>query len=190
MASKSASGDLELVREFVNTLEIDGETHDEQLESPESLSAWLRDRGLLVGPGRLAEQDLRRAIELREALRGMLLAHNGVSVGAEPYEAFDRLTGDAKLSVRVGDDGRARLEPSGSGLDRAVGRLAAIVYESEVEGTWPRLKACAAADCHWAFFDSSRNRSGTWCDMASCGNRAKVRAYRERAAASASKREQ
>jgi predicted RNA-binding Zn ribbon-like protein len=49
------------------------------------------------------------------------------------------------------------------------------------DGTWDRLKACAADDCHWAFYDHTRNRSGRWCSMAVCGNRAKVERFRERA---------
>ena len=61
-----------------------------------------------------------------------------------------------------------------------VAPIVAIVYEAMVDGTWERLKACPADDCHWAFYDHSKNRSGTWCTMDVCGNRAKVRAYRER----------
>jgi predicted RNA-binding Zn ribbon-like protein len=61
-----------------------------------------------------------------------------------------------------------------------VAPIVAIVYEAMVDGTWERLKVCPADDCQWAFYDESKNRSGTWCDMAVCGNRAKVRAYRER----------
>jgi predicted RNA-binding Zn ribbon-like protein len=179
---KSAPGDLDLVREFVETLEIDGETRSEELRTPELLESWLKKRGLLSPTVTLRDEDLGRALELREALRGILLAHNGVPVGREPFEAFDRLAADASLSVRVVGGG-ARLEPVGSGLEGAIGRIAAIVYKAEVEGTWPRLKACAADDCQAAFYDASRNRSGTWCDMSSCGNRAKVRAYRQRSRA-------
>ncbi|MBW3563024.1 MAG: CGNR zinc finger domain-containing protein, partial [Actinobacteria bacterium] len=43
-----------------------------------------------------------------------------------------------------------------------------------------RLKVCRSDTCRWAFYDSSRNRSGKWCDMAVCGNRTKVANYRER----------
>jgi predicted RNA-binding Zn ribbon-like protein len=186
VTSKSAPGELDLVREFVNTLEIDGEVRDEELTSPEALAAWLSERGLISGSERLRLKDLDRAVQLREALRGMLLANNGIPVGKVPYESFNRLAAEAGLVVHVGIDGRAHLDSSGSGLEGAIARLAAIVYESAVEGTWPRLKACSADDCRWAFYDASRNRSGTWCDMASCGNRAKVRAYRERASAPAS----
>jgi predicted RNA-binding Zn ribbon-like protein len=179
-AWKSAPGELELVREFVNTLEIDGETRSEELGTPQQLESWLRRRGLLPQSTTLDDDDLRRGLQLREALRGMLLAHNGAPVGREPFEAFDRLTAAAGLSVRVAGDGGTLLEPTESGLEGAIGRIAAIVYRSEIEGTWDRLKACAADDCQWAFYDASRNRSGTWCDMSSCGNRAKVRAYRRR----------
>jgi predicted RNA-binding Zn ribbon-like protein len=48
------------------------------------------------------------------------------------------------------------------------------------DGSWERLKVCPADDCLWAFYDRSRNRSRRWCDMEVCGNRAKVRGYRER----------
>jgi predicted RNA-binding Zn ribbon-like protein len=66
------------------------------------------------------------------------------------------------------------------GIDGALGRLLAIVFRAMNDGTWERLKACPADDCEWAFYDWSKNGSGTWCDMAVCGNRAKARAYRER----------
>ena len=45
------------------------------------------------------------------------------------------------------------------------------------EGSWQRVKACRAPNCHWAFYDRSRNHSGVWCEMAVCGNRTKVRTY-------------
>ncbi len=56
------------------------------------------------------------------------------------------------------------------------------MFGSLHEGTWSRLKACAAEDCQFAFYDHSKNRSGHWCTMAECGNRAKVRSYRARQA--------
>ena len=60
--------------------------------------------------------------------------------------------------------------------------MLAIVAAAQAEGTWERLKSCPASDCRWAFYDKSRNRSAVWCNMAVCGNRAKVRSYRERSA--------
>jgi predicted RNA-binding Zn ribbon-like protein len=65
-------------------------------------------------------------------------------------------------------------------VDGALGALLGTVAAAMADGTWSRLKACRADNCHWAFYDHTRNRSGVWCDMAVCGNRAKVRAYRHR----------
>lgn len=41
-----------------------------------------------------------------------------------------------------------------------------------------RIKTCPARDCGWKFVDKSKNRSRRWCDMAVCGNVAKIRQYR------------
>ncbi|NED72902.1 CGNR zinc finger domain-containing protein, partial [Streptomyces sp. SID9944] len=49
-----------------------------------------------------------------------------------------------------------------------------------VAGTWTRLKACEAADCHWAYYDRSPAGRGRWCSMRVCGARAKMRRYRAR----------
>lgn len=40
-----------------------------------------------------------------------------------------------------------------------------------------RLRQCANDQCLWLFLDDSRNTSRRWCDMASCGNRAKARRH-------------
>ena len=34
-----------------------------------------------------------------------------------------------------------------------------IVLQAQIDGTWSRLKICAADTCRWAFFDSSKNRA-------------------------------
>lgn len=43
------------------------------------------------------------------------------------------------------------------------------------------VRECEADDCAWLFLDQSRNRSRRWCDMSSCGNRAKARRHYQRA---------
>jgi predicted RNA-binding Zn ribbon-like protein len=41
-----------------------------------------------------------------------------------------------------------------------------------------RLKQCPPSDCQWLFIDTTKNKSRRWCDMATCGNRAKVHRHR------------
>jgi len=43
-----------------------------------------------------------------------------------------------------------------------------------------RVRQCGGEKCGWIFLDTSRNRSRHWCDMRDCGNRTKVRRFRQR----------
>jgi predicted RNA-binding Zn ribbon-like protein len=177
--SQEAPGDLELVRSFVNSVDLEDGT--EQLDSPDSLRTWLGERELL-GEGTADDADLARAIELREALRELLLAHHGDDHEADPaaIETVEAAARRARLEVRFAGDAVARVEAGGGGVDGALGRLLAIVAAAQADGTWSRLKACPWDTCRWAFYDHSRNRSGVWCNMAVCGNRAKAQAFRAR----------
>jgi predicted RNA-binding Zn ribbon-like protein len=120
---------------------------------------------------------------LREGFRELLLTNNGAVPGSRTIERLNTAAEDASLSIQFDRDGGATLAPAESGTGAVIAPLVAIAYDAMVAGTWSRLKACHADDCQWAFYDHSKNRSGTWCSMRVCGNRAKVRAYRERRAA-------
>jgi predicted RNA-binding Zn ribbon-like protein len=68
-----------------------------------------------------------------------------------------------------------RAEPGA--LDRVlwpVARAAGVLLTSD---DLDRVRQCADDDCGWLFLDMSKNRSRRWCDMKSCGNRAKARRY-------------
>jgi predicted RNA-binding Zn ribbon-like protein len=179
---QQAPGDLELVRDFVNTLDIEQET--ETLSTPTGLGEWLSERGLAPAGVEPAPADLRRAVRLREALRAILLSHGDGS--PEPVAAWKTLDEDAaraRLQVRFGSEGAALIEPGTAGVDGALGRLLAVVHVAVADGdAWRRLKACRLDSCEWAFYDHTKNRSGAWCNMDVCGNRSKARAYRERRA--------
>jgi predicted RNA-binding Zn ribbon-like protein len=176
---KAAPGELNHIRRFVNTLDLENET--DEIAEPGALRDWLAERDLIDERAELTAADVRQAHMVREALRKLLLANNGDPLDPGAVETLNAAAKGAELQVRVGEDGVARLTPVRTGIDAAIGRLLAIVHTAMADGTWPRLKACALHDtCEWAFFDWSKNHSGTWCDMKVCGNRAKARAYRER----------
>ncbi len=175
---------LELLIEFVNTLDIEQQT--DAIATPAALAGWLRERGLLAAEvAKPARHDLDRAIELREALRAMMLANNGEADDESAGAALERAARRGELGVHFDAAGRPTLEPGARGMAAALARLLVPVVDSAADGSWGRVKACRAPDCRWAFYDASRNRSGVWCDMAVCGNRTKVRAYRRRAPARA-----
>src|SRR6476620_8270680 len=150
-----ASDDIELISSFVNTLEKNTTRPDEEsLDSPEELRSWMDAQGIPAGD-RLGPKDFERAIEFREAMRLLLLSNNGADLDAGVLRRLRSAADAGLIPVEIEDDGQCA-------------------------GTWERLKAGAAEDCQWAFYDTSRNRARTWCSMEVCGNRAKTRAYRAR----------
>ncbi|HZQ38342.1 MAG TPA: CGNR zinc finger domain-containing protein [Dehalococcoidia bacterium] len=175
-----APGQLAVVQAFVNTLDV--ETGQDDLCDAGALCAWLAERELIEPDAALGPADLRRAVQLREALRDLLAAHHRPQ-GAPPARAgasLNAIAGAAPLRLRLAADGSGTLAPARGGLNGAIARLLAIVYTAMVDGSWQRLKICRADRCRWAFYDASKNRSGAWCAMQVCGNRTKVRSYQQR----------
>lgn len=204
-----APGELEKVRAFVNTRDIEERT--DELTSPAALTAWLDQHGL-AGRGRISPADLALAIELREALRGVLRSHvspgshpagagpggvaaGAAAAGASPADAgvagadadadaarLGRIAAGLPAQLRVTAEGQPQLAAGDAeGAGRAgLARILIIAAQAATLGTWDRLKVCGASDCQWAFYDRSPTRSGCWCSMRICGSRAKSRAYRQR----------
>jgi len=53
-------------------------------------------------------------------------------------------------------------------------RAAADLFTSE---ELEDVRVCASDICSWLFMDTSKNHTRRWCDMKSCGNRAKARKH-------------
>lgn len=167
----------DLVIDFVNTAGFGPDRED--LPTPAALAEWLSGHGLDPG-SRATKADWEEARAVREALRDLLSAHNEVEADVPRATAvLDAAAQRSGLGIRFADGG-ARAEPSAAGVRGALGRILGEVSAGMADGTWERLKACRADDCRWAFLDTAKNRSRAWCSMQSCGNRAKVAAYRER----------
>jgi predicted RNA-binding Zn ribbon-like protein len=180
MASTSqAPHGLDLVIDFVNTLDMEEGT--DALSAPAGLGSWLAEHRLLEPEKGQAptERDRIGAVRLREALRALMLENNGGRHDARAHDELERAARRGDLSVHF-TDGSVQLGARGRGPSRALAQLLAPVAGALADGSWERVKACRDPGCEWAFYDRSRNRSGVWCNMAVCGNRTKVRAYRER----------
>jgi predicted RNA-binding Zn ribbon-like protein len=174
-----------LLRDFVNTYDIDESV--ETLVDPPALVQWLREHDLLSTPRGKAnsavdadDADVALARTIREALRAEFLAHHdapNAENAAEPR--LGSATAGLTLQVDFAEGG-PRLEPVDHGARGALARLAAAAVLAHWDGSWERLKVCPADHCLWAFYDTSKNRSRTWCSMRVCGNRTKTRTYRSR----------
>jgi predicted RNA-binding Zn ribbon-like protein len=177
--TSAAPEGLETVRQFVNTRNV--ETEVEGLATPEDLRRWLRQASLLAAGADLREHDLRRALALREALRAAMAAHHAdMPIPTDAVTLINEVAKRAQLSLAFTSDSRWTAEPRADGVDGALGALLALVAAAISDRTWGRLKVCLNDTCQWAFYDHSRARTGKWCSMQGCGNRAKQRAWRAR----------
>ncbi|WP_184542814.1 CGNR zinc finger domain-containing protein [Streptosporangium becharense] len=198
----------DLVIDFVNTYDVESGT--DTIPTPAALVAWLGGRGLIGPGETAGEGDLTTAVALRESLRSALRHNhdnrgpgirdqgdpaagdrdpddagpggNGAHGGhAAPPEVPEAARVFAALPLRVAlTPGGPVLEPVEDGVRGGLAGIVAAVVSTRADGVWPRLKVCTESTCQWAFVDSSKNRSRSWCSMRVCGNRTKTRAYRAR----------
>jgi predicted RNA-binding Zn ribbon-like protein len=147
----------DLLIDFLNT--VDEESREDEWPDDAAARAWFRSHGLTT-----------RGVVAREA-RAVRDAVRAAIDGRTPPPA-------ALAAVPL------HAAPAGDGLALAsahpLGPFVAAAVRLAYEGHWDRLKLCDMHSCRYAFYDTSRNRSGRWCTMSVCGNRAKTRAFRER----------
>lgn len=172
--------DLGPLARFINTYDVEGS--QEELATPSDLNRWLTQESLAPEGFRASGEDLARARKIREALRVLALANNGVEVDeARSRALLSEIAARATFGIEFGGE-KPELLPRAEGIDAALGALLARVFVATERGEWARLKACAKHSCQWVFVDHSKNGSRTWCSMKVCGNRVKATKYRERLA--------
>jgi predicted RNA-binding Zn ribbon-like protein len=163
----------------VNTKDV--ESQADALATPGDLAQWLYDVGLSPSMGSATSSDLEHALAVREALRTALTAnHDAVALPTPALEVLSDAADRSEPALHLDPDTGWVAEPRAAGAAGALGALLSIVAVAMGDGTWRRLKVCANDACQWAFFDLSRARSGKWCSMQICGNRAKQQAWRAR----------
>lgn len=176
----------DLFIDFANTLHVhDGEPED-RLADADALRAWLAQRALASADTPLSRVD--RAIPAFRELRSLVhdITERIVDDGRPSTQQVRRLNRVLREGLHYhrlepADDGsRFTIGQVGDELDQAraaiAGSLAHYVADHDVE----RLRICASDDCRWRFVDRSPAGRRRWCDMRTCGNRAKVAAHRAR----------
>lgn len=172
-----APGDLELVRSFLSLHEhsaVDGSTLE---PGAGSLTWWLRTQGLIPAHAEASEEDVDWAFAVRSALIAKVRENMGEPADAGVAERLNLCAIETGLRPRFDEP---RLDPTVDGVRGAIGVLLGIAFMAELDGSWQRFRHCADPTCTTVFYDRSKNHSAKWCSMQTCGNRNKVRAFRER----------
>jgi predicted RNA-binding Zn ribbon-like protein len=183
--------DLETALDFLNTRELESGQLLDHLHRPADASRWFVHEGVLhpANARGWSTVDLERVRAVRDALREVVdavvehrrpaadavdLVNAALAAGAAPRLECDGTT------VRIGH------RHGGSAVDDALASLAAPIIEELASGKPDRFRTCANDTCRWTFYDASPTGRRRWCDMKTCGNRAKAARHRERARASES----
>lgn len=177
--TKPAPDPLRRVQALVNTIELPGGR--DRLADPAEAKSWLTIAGLLGSQTDLRPADLDLVRGVREGLRAMLVQNAG---GPPPtgatFAPLRKVAARGTAHADLSDVGEIRLTARGDSVPARLIELLLIIRDAQRDGTWARLKACGNDECHWAFYDRSRNHGGTWCEMSSCGNKLKNREFRAR----------
>jgi hypothetical protein len=164
---------VELLIAFTNS--EDHELNTDDLTTRPQLSQWLFDHGLLDRRVAASEDDLALARQLRAGLHAALVANHD---GSADWHALEVAGEHLPLQLSAATD-QPGLRPVHDGIRGALSRVLIAVNSSVADNTWRRLKICAADECRWAYFDTTKNQSRAWCEWG-CGNKAKTRNYRAR----------
>jgi predicted RNA-binding Zn ribbon-like protein len=152
----------------------------EQLRSPADLGRWLEEAGLRPAPTSTGEDDLRAALELREAVYAMVHAHlEGKRFTSAQVAIVNAAAAHATPTPRISRNNKV----SWAADEAALACLACVARDAIELLTSPlagRVRECAAPDCAFLFLDTSRPGRRRWCAMNRCGNRQLVREHRER----------
>lgn len=175
--SATAPGGLALVQGLLNT-RATASGFPDLLDDESSAEAWLNDGlrewGELTGSTPTRQTVSTRTLaELRE-LRARVRAYvEGDRIGVRI---------DQPIAVVSNADGTLRTQPTGTGIRWVESAVWGAVLMAQDRDTLRRLKLCRNEFCGSAFYDRSKNSSGVWHDVHTCGNAANLRASRARRA--------
>ncbi len=180
--------DLDTAIDFINTLQLEhGEPVDHIGSTAEALG-WLHGHGLIHHEAAEAEArdgaTLRRIRKTRAALRELAdAAFERRRPEQRAIDEVNRALRDREVVQLVMSPDGLRLDHRhvGDPIDDALASLVEPIVREIAAGRPERIRACADDTCRWVFYDDSRTGRRRWCDMATCGNRAKAARHRARA---------
>jgi predicted RNA-binding Zn ribbon-like protein len=168
---------------FAGTMKHRNSSREELLTGPTLLSDWAVQAGLVDAAIEVTDDDVASAIELREAIYRTVSARlEGRQPKAGDVNLLNERAEQLQLTPRLLPTGDTRREGTTAQL---LASLAADLLDLLAGPDIEDVKRCSHPDCTRLYVDSSRAKNRHWCGMGTCGNKAKVKAFRERQRASA-----
>jgi len=181
--------------DFVNTLSYSKGVARDHLTDAAMAVVWLQDHSLLhretadtliadvstddAAADRLLQRIQRTRSALRELLDAAVDKRPPASNALREVNRALRATYVYEL-VPAADGVSLDHRHEGDPINGAMARLSEAIARELTQQDKERLRVCANDECRWVFRDNSPAGRRKWCDMSSCGNRAKAARHRER----------
>lgn len=188
--SHAHAAGLDACLDLINTVELTDGVPDDHIPTTDDVIAFLAGHELAH------ETDLRRQAEreggewlgrVRDARTALRELWDSQVEGRAPTPRAI-----ATLNALLGRGPRVELRATRAGVEiahdhrhddptgEALARVTVALVDAIAGGQVDRFRICANDGCRWVFEDHSRAGRRRWCDMTTCGNRAKVRRFRSR----------
>ena len=112
--------------------------------------------------------------------RGAMLEHVRHAAVAEINRVLGRSAGTRRLELRSDGTFVRSFVPVGDAFAGLMIPVVESAADALILGELPRVRRCADGRCPRVFYDSTKNGRRRWCDMSTCGNRAKAARHREK----------
>jgi predicted RNA-binding Zn ribbon-like protein len=186
-----------LCLDFTNTVDNRAsQRRQELLNSYPDLLRWAQEANIVkareaeglqqladAAPGR-ARTALERAIRLREALYALFSSiADRRRIPDTALTILNSALQEAAAHSRIAHGNRSFewewIMPKQS-LDAVLWPITRAAADLLTSGQLTYIRRCASEECAWLFLDKTKNHRRRWCEMRTCGNRAKARSYYQR----------
>ena len=118
------------------------------------------------------------------AERGAVAPQVRVDALGEINRVLGRSAGTRRLEIRADGTFARSFVPVGDAFAGLMIPIVESAADALILGELARVRRCADPRCARVFYDGTKNAARRWCDMATCGNRAKAARHRARLKAS------
>src|SRR5687768_3216644 len=114
------------------------------------------------------------------AERGSVAPQVRVEALSEINRVLGRSAGTRRLEIRPDGTFARSFVPVGDAFAGLMIPIVESAADALILGELTRVRRCADPRCARVFYDGTKNAARRWCDMATCGNRAKAARHRAR----------
>lgn len=172
-----------IVLDLLNTVTRSEVGSADQFTDVETVCHWLAESGLPYEAASNEPGLIHTIIDLREVVRELIQRRMSGNTAnpASLNEYLSATEGHWELAWESEAEGPSRsFVRKGDAIAVVLAPLAEAAAELLTSGDFASVKRCGNPECSMVFFDPSATSRRRWCDMATCGNRMKVAAYRKR----------